>query len=71
MDAERSREYRKRGIYRALHEWVEREARKRPDVCGLRLYVDRHNLTAQQVYERMGMKRSRYDFFERQFRKGG
>ena len=61
--------FRKRGVYRALHEWVEREARKRRDVCGLRLYVDRQNLTAQQVYSRLRMTRSRYDFFERHFSK--
>jgi GNAT superfamily N-acetyltransferase len=61
-----SPEFRRRGVYTALHRHVEREARKRSDVCGLRLYVDRDNAAAQQVYARLGMKRSRYLLVERQ-----
>lgn len=55
---------RRQGVYRALHEHVHAEARKRPDVCGIRLYVDQDNARAQQVYERLGMKRSGYRLYE-------
>lgn len=57
-------EARAAGVYRALHEHVERLARSRTDVCGLRLYVDDRNAGAQRVYERLGMRRTRYLLYE-------
>jgi GNAT superfamily N-acetyltransferase len=62
---------RKRGVYGCLHRWVENAARAAGNVCGLRLYVDADNAAARSVYERMGMSRSRYDFFESLPRTGG
>ena len=52
------------GVFRALYEHVDRLARERGDVCGLRLYVERHNDRAQRTYERLGMQRTVYDMFE-------
>lgn len=52
------------GVYRALHEHVERVARKAGDVVGLRLYVEHDNVNAMRVYERMGMSRSHYQMYE-------
>jgi GNAT superfamily N-acetyltransferase len=52
--------YRRLGVFRALHEHVRREARSRPDVCGLRLYVHHDNHHAMQTYERLGMPQSEY-----------
>ena len=49
-------DHRRTGVYRALHEHVLAEARARRDVVGLRLYVERHNASAQQAYLRLGMK---------------
>ncbi len=60
-------DWRRRGVYRRLHEYVVDEARLRVDVCGVRLYVDRDNLVAQQVYSSLGMDRSHYDMFEIDF----
>lgn len=60
-------EARRSGVYRALHEHVVRAARAAPDVCGVRLYVDRENRSAQAVYQRLGMQRARYEFFEIDF----
>jgi GNAT superfamily N-acetyltransferase len=59
--------YRRHGIYRALHEYVVDAGRKRKDICGIRLYVDRHNSCAQKVYKKLGMKRSNYEMFEEDF----
>ena len=60
-------EYRRQGVYRALDSHVQSEARRRGDVCGLRLYVERNNHVAQQVYSRLDMHRSHYDLFEIDF----
>ena len=60
-------EYRKRGVYRRLYEHVLGEAKERNDVCGVRLYVDKNNRTAQQVYERLGMNSARYAMYELDF----
>jgi GNAT superfamily N-acetyltransferase len=59
------------GVYRALHEWVAQLARRNERVRGLRLYVERENVNAQRVYERMGMSRTRYDLFEVDWASGG
>lgn len=60
-------EARGKGVFRALYDAVESEARERGDVCGLRLYVEKENETAQKAYAKMGMKRSHYVFFAREF----
>ncbi len=55
---------RRLGVYRALHQHVERTAQAAGDVCGLRLYVDRDNVRAQETYARLGLKATAYDFYE-------
>ncbi len=55
------------GVYRALHEHVQALARKQPDVCGIRLYVEQNN-PAQRVYEKLGMTRTHYHLYEIDFR---
>ncbi|HTE06496.1 MAG TPA: GNAT family N-acetyltransferase [Planctomycetota bacterium] len=55
------------GAYRALHAAVREEARRDPDICGLRLYVDEDNRTAQKTYDAVGMLRTRYAFYEDDF----
>jgi GNAT superfamily N-acetyltransferase len=59
--------YRRRGVYRRLYEAVRERARLAPDVCGLRLYVDRANGPAKAVYAALGMRRSEYEMFEVDF----
>ena len=48
-------DYRRNGVFSALYRHVESLARAEPGVCGLRLYVDRNNKRAQQVYDQLGM----------------
>ena len=60
-------DYRRQGVYRTLHNHVLAEARLRPDVCGLRLYVDRDNQRAQSVYTSLEMRQARYDLWEIDF----
>lgn len=57
-------EMRRRGVYRALHEHVARNARQTQGVCGIRLYVDSDNRVAQDTYRRLGMSETGYLLFE-------
>ena len=59
--------FRGNGIFRALFRHVQALARARPDVCGLRLYMDAHNNRARQAYERLGLKLTNYELFEMDF----
>lgn len=60
-------EFRRRGVYRALHQHVADAAQSQGGVCGLRLYVEQDNATAQQVYESLAMRRTRYRMYEIEF----
>jgi ribosomal protein S18 acetylase RimI-like enzyme len=57
-------EDRSRGVFKALFRHVEAIARERKDVCGLRLYVERENAAAQEVYRRLGMCDAGYLVYE-------
>jgi GNAT superfamily N-acetyltransferase len=57
-------EARGRGVYRRLHREVERLARDRGNVVGLRLYVATENRAAQAVYAAVGMSAADYRMFE-------
>jgi GNAT superfamily N-acetyltransferase len=60
-------DWRRRGVYRRMHDAIVQEARARPDVCGVRLYVERDNRMAQEVYGRVGLFPSAYRVFEDDF----
>ena len=59
--------WRRKGVYRRLHDTVLQEARSRRDVCGVRLYVERENHVAQEAYARVGLLPSVYQVFEEDF----
>ncbi len=56
--------FRGQGIYRNLYEFVISEAQMQDNVCGFRLYVEKENIKAQKVYEKLGMEMSHYQMFE-------
>ena len=60
-------QFRRRGVFRALHAEAERRARATAGVIGLRLYVERENANAQNTYARLGMHDSGYRLFECEF----
>lgn len=62
-----SPEFRRRGVFRALHMEVREAARKKPDVCGLRLYVHLDNARAMEAYLNLGMERTQYAMFEEEW----
>ena len=60
--------HRRRGVYRALHEFVRGRARSTGGVVGLRLYVERENATAQRTYAALGMSETPYLVYEEALR---
>jgi GNAT superfamily N-acetyltransferase len=56
--------FRKRGVFRILYNNLIDKIRGNASVIGLRLYVDKTNARAQQVYEAMGMNGEHYTVFE-------
>ena len=60
-------EHRRKGVYTALHRHVAEAAQAAGGVCGIRLYVEQENTTAQQVYESLDMYRTRYQMYEVEF----
>ena len=57
-------ELRGRRVYASLYEHVQTLAIEDASVCGIRLYVDRRNGRAQDVYKRLGMNGEHYQVFE-------
>ena len=53
-----------KGIYRQMYDFVKEKAIENGNVCGFRLYVEKDNLSAQGVYESVGMKGSAYLMYE-------
>lgn len=56
--------FRRRGVYRRLHEYVIEHAHRRGGVCGFRLYVEGQNRIAQHTYAALGMHPSGYRLYE-------
>lgn len=61
-------EWRGRGVFRALFAHLAQRAQADAGICGIRLYVDRDNRRAQEVYARLGMHRSNYGVMETVYR---
>jgi GNAT superfamily N-acetyltransferase len=57
-------EFRCKGVFRALYDHVIERAKTAPRVCGVRLYVERENTKAREVYDRVGMLSGGYDLRE-------
>ena len=59
--------FRRRGVYRAMHQAVRTLAGQDPQACGLRLYVERDNAVAQRTYQDIGMVETHYRLYEELF----
>lgn len=55
---------RRQGIYAGLYAYLQALANENPQICGIRLYVDLRNSSAQEVYTRLGMNGEHYRLFE-------
>ncbi len=60
--------YRGTGVYRALYAHLSSLAASDTRICGIRLYVDRSNVRAQEVYARLGMHRTNYGVMQTVYR---
>lgn len=58
---------RRRGVYTAMHDHVRTLARQDDQACGIRLYVEQHNVSAQATYRQMGMAETHYRLYEEGF----
>jgi GNAT superfamily N-acetyltransferase len=59
--------WRRKGIYRRLHDSIVAIGKADEKMCGIRLYVARENRAAQTVYRRVGLTPSMYDVYEDDF----
>lgn len=64
-------DYRNKGVYRSLHEEIIKMGKSEEHICGIRLYVDKDNTAAQEVYKKMGMVDSHYTLFEEDWSDNG
>ncbi len=55
---------RRHGAFRAIYDHLLKTVEATDELKGLRLYVDKTNERAQQVYEAMGMTRDHYHLYE-------
>ena len=59
--------WRRKGVYRRMHDTVVAIGKADNKMCGIRLYVARDNRAAQTVYRRVGLAPSMYDVYEDDF----
>ena len=57
-------DYRRKGIYSSLFRHLKDLAGFKKNVAGLRLYVEKNNEVAKEVYEQLGMTNPHYDIYE-------
>ncbi len=55
---------RRRGVFKKLYLNLKKQVEQSPELMGLRLYVDKTNKPAQEVYERLGMNKDHYELYE-------
>ncbi len=56
--------FRGQRVYAGLYEHIQRLVQADDGIRGIRLYVDRRNVSAQTVYTRLGMNGEHYQVFE-------
>ena len=57
-------EYRAKGVFKLMYSEIKKIVKNNPNYSGIRLYVDKTNVNAQKVYEKIGMQGEHYGLFE-------
>jgi len=60
-------EFRKRGVFSTMHEFLKTAASQDETVCGFRLYVEKTNAVARSTYEKLGLEEVYYRVYEEEF----
>ena len=60
-------EWRRKGIYTRMHEFIYEAARQDRSICGIRLYTDEDNYGARKTYVKVGMLGHMTEQFEIDF----
>jgi hypothetical protein len=55
---------RKQGVYKSMYRYLQQMVEADASLGGLRLYVDKRNISAQIVYESLGMNGEHYQLYE-------
>lgn len=63
-------DHRGTGAFSALYRHIRDRALSEKDVCGIRLYVDKTNQHAADIYRALGMQDAHYDMLEIDFQAG-
>lgn len=58
------KEKRMKGVFKALYHHIKQIVEQENDLAGIRLYVDKSNMEAIKVYEKLGMSDEHYKLFE-------
>ena len=62
-----AQEFRSKGVFSSLYQFVSDLAKNEEDVCGIRLYADKENERAIRTYLRLGMVETDYRVLEEEF----
>jgi predicted GNAT family acetyltransferase len=57
-------EFRRKGVYSSLYTHIKQLVLENSDLKGIRLYVERNNITARKAYNKLGMDADHYITFE-------
>ena len=57
-------EYRRKGIYKELYNYVKNICDKDDGIAGIRLYVEKENFNAKATYKSLGMQECNYHMYE-------
>jgi len=56
--------YRGKGVFKKLYQFLKARVQKSNRLSGLRLYVEKSNIPARKVYEKLGMSKDHYLMYE-------
>jgi len=57
-------EFRRKGVFSHFYRFIKSKVEQSEELGGIRLYVDKTNLSAQETYNKVGMNGEHYQLFE-------
>ena len=56
--------FRRQGMFKMMYNYLKKQVEEEEDLKGIRLYVEKKNVLAHQVYEAVGMTKEHYELYE-------